>query len=482
MKKILCILFCLLPVLGGKAQTLYKNQVRIEKESITRSDDNRLTINMDIVLQENLKLTSNHVATLTPFLEENGKKKILPSIVVYGRKRDIVNQRNNVKPENTYTVIRRERNEEQKVNYLVQMPFEAWMRTADMKLNVDVCGCCDLLEENSGELITQLNISPLKILPTIAYITPQAEGVKHRAVEGSAYLDFPVNKYIIYPEYRRNTVELAKIRATIDTVRNDNTTTLTGIKIHGYASPEGSYANNTRLAKNRTQALVDYVTSYYNFDKNLITSDSTPEDWEGFRKFVAASSMDKKDEILRLMDDESINIDKKERDIAKLVGPQGYQFILNECYPALRHSDYIVNYTVRGFNLEESKEIINRRPQLLSLQEIYLVAQSYEPGSEEFNHSFRVAATMFPDDPIANLNAGAMEIQKGGDMTTAKKHLAKADQKAPETLNNLGVIAMLEGDLDVAEKYFNAAKAAGLSAQADANLKELKKKRYYPTK
>lgn len=482
MKKILCILFCLLPVLGGKAQTLYKNQVRIEKESITRSDDNRLTINMDIVLQENLKLTSNHVATLTPFLEENGKKKILPSIVVYGRKRDIVNQRNNVKPENTYTVIRRERNEEQKVNYLVQMPFEVWMRTADMKLNVDVCGCCDLLEENSGELITQLNISPLKILPTIAYITPQAEGVKHRAVEGSAYLDFPVNKYIIYPEYRRNTVELAKIRATIDTVRNDNTTTLTGIKIHGYASPEGSYANNTRLAKNRTQALVDYVTSYYNFDKNLITSDSTPEDWEGFRRFVAASSMDKKDEILRLMDDESINIDKKERDIAKLVGPQGYQFILNECYPALRHSDYTVNYTVRGFNLEESKEIINRRPQLLSLQEIYLVAQSYEPGSEEFNHSFRVAATMFPDDPIANLNAGAMEIQKGGDMTTAKKHLAKADQKAPETLNNLGVIAMLEGDLDVAEKYFNAAKAAGLSAQADANLKELKKKRYYPTK
>lgn len=482
MKKILCILFCLLPVLGGKAQTLYKNQVRIEKESITRSDDNRLTINMDIVLQENLKLTSNHVATLTPFLEENGKKKILPSIVVYGRKRDIVNQRNNVKPENTYTVIRRERNEEQKVNYLVQMPFEAWMRTADMKLNVDVCGCCDLLEETSGELITQLNISPLKILPTIAYITPQAEGVKHRAVEGSAYLDFPVNKYIIYPEYRRNTVELAKIRATIDTVRNDNTTTLTGIKIHGYASPEGSYANNTRLAKNRTQALVDYVTSYYNFDKNLITSESTPEDWEGFRKFVAASSMDKKDEILRLMDDESINIDKKERDIAKLVGPQGYQFILNECYPALRHSDYIVNYTVRGFNLEESKEIINRRPQLLSLQEIYLVAQSYEPGSEEFNHSFRVAATMFPDDPIANLNAGAMEIQKGGDMTTAKKHLAKADQNAPETLNNLGVIAMLEGDLDVAEKYFNAAKAAGLSTQADANLKELKKKRYYPTK
>ena len=56
MKKILCIFFCLLPILGGKAQTLYKDQVRIEKESITRSEDNNvLTINLDIVLKENLK-------------------------------------------------------------------------------------------------------------------------------------------------------------------------------------------------------------------------------------------------------------------------------------------------------------------------------------------------------------------------------------------------------------------------------------------
>ena len=351
-----------------------------------------------------------------------------------------------------------------------------------MKLNIDLCGCCDILEENSGELITRLNILPLKLKPAIAYITPKAENVKHRAVEGSAFLDFPVNKIIIYPEYRRNTSELAKIRATIDTVRNDKYTTLTSIRIHGYASPEGSYANNTRLAKNRTQALVDYVTSYYNFDKQLITSDYTPEDWEGFRKFVAASSMEKKEEVLRLIDNKGIDMDKKERDIANLVGAQTYQYILAECYPALRHSDYTVNYTVRGLSLEESKEIINKRPQLLSLQEIYRIAESCELGSEEFNHSFQVAATMFPDDPIANLNAGAMEIQKGGDMTIAKKHLAKADQKAAETLNNLGIIAMIEGDLKTAEEYFSAAKVAGLTEQADTNLKELKKKQNYPVK
>ena len=190
--------------------------------------------------------------------------------------------------------------------------------------------------------------------------------------------------------------------------------------------------------------------------------------------------MDKKEEILRMMDNQEVNIDIKEHNIAKLIGVQAYQCLLSECYPALRHSDYVVNYTVRGFNLEESKEIIKKRPQLLSLQEIYLVAQSYKPGSEEFNHAFQVAAVMFPDDPIANLNAAAMEIQKGGDLTTAKKHLAKADPKAAETINNLGVIALIEGDMQAAKKYFDVAKAAGLKTQADMNLIELRKKQNYP--
>lgn len=482
MKNFLCILICLIPLLGGKAQTLYKNQIHTDNESITRSDNNRLTIRMDLILHENLKLASNNAATLTPYLEAEGQTKILPAIVIYGRKRQLVNQRTQQPPENAYTIMRHQRKQNQKINYLVQVPYEAWMQQANLKLNIDLCGCCDVVEESHGEMIAKLNIASLKIHPAIAYITPEAEGVKHRTIEGTAYLDFPVNKIIIYPEYRSNSTELAKIRASIDTVRNDKNTQLTGITIHGYASPEGSYANNTRLAKGRTQSLADYVNSYYNFDSRLISSKYTPEDWEGFRKFVENSTMDKKEDILLMIDNQKMDIDTKERNIARLIGPQAYQYLLAECYPALRHSNYTVNYTVRGFNLEESKEMIKKHPQLLSLQEIYLVAQSYEPGSEEFNYAFQVASVMFPDDPVANLNAAAMEIQQGGDLTSAKKHLAKANQEAVETINNLGVIALLEGNLDIAGKYFEAAKAAGLTTQADTNLIELNKKLNYPAK
>lgn len=64
-------------------------------------------------------------------------------------------------------------------------------------------------------------------------------------------------------------------------------------------------------------------------------------------------------------------------------------------------------------------------PQQLSLQEMFLVAQTYEPGSPEFNEVFDIAVRLFPDDETANLNAACTDLQKD-DLTSAEKHLAKA--------------------------------------------------------
>lgn len=480
MKKVIyLLLLVILPGLNTQAQTVYKDQVRVENQSITRSDDNRLTIAMDIIMQTNMKISSNHSATLTPILESNGRTKSLSPIVIYGRRRALVNERGNTVPKDAFVILRRKRKTEQKVSYLVQLPYEAWMQKANLVMDADLCGCRNIVEANTLDPIATLNIERIKLQPAIAYITPKVEEIKHRTVEGSAFLDFPVNKTVIYPEYRRNQTELAKIRATIDTIRNDKNISITGIRLEGYASPEGSYANNDRLAKGRTAALLNYVRNYYDFPKGLITMNSTPEDWAGFRKFIQNSALSQKEEILQIIDLDEKDMDAKEKRIARFVGSETYRFLLNECYPALRHSDYTVSYTVRGFNLDETKEIIKTHPQQLSLQEIFNVAQTYEQGSEEFNHAFQVAVLMFPNDPTANLNAAAMEIQRGGDLSIAKKYLTKADPNEGATQNNLGVIALIEGDLDTAQQYFIHAKEAGVT-EAGTNLEEVAKQRNFP--
>lgn len=474
------LLFCLLSTLSAKAQTVYKEQIRIENTSVTRSDDNRLTIAFDLFLQANMNLTSNRSATLTPLLEGKGNNKVLPSIVVYGRRRAMVNERGNSVPKDAYSIVRRKANTEQKVSYLLQLPYEAWMQHAKLNLNSDLFGCCNEVEEGVADFIHKINIEPSKPQLHISYITPKAEAVKHRAAVGRAFLDYPVNQVDIRPEYRNNTIELAKIRATIDTIRDDRNTSITHIAIEGFASPEGSYAANTRLAQGRTTSLVQYVRNYYQFDSKVLRSSSTPEDWVGFRSFIEASQMEQKREILQIMDQAGQDADLKEKSISKLIGQEAYRFLLNECYPALRRADYVVNYTVRGFNLDEAKEIIVKRPQQLSLQEIFNVAQSYEKGSEGFNHAFKAAVLMFPDDVTANLNAAAMEIQKGGDLSLAKKYLDKIDPTEITALNNRGVIALIEGDLDKAEAYFRKAKEAGIE-EAALNLKEVMIQRNYPT-
>ncbi|WP_368731862.1 hypothetical protein, partial [Bacillus pumilus] len=80
---------------------------------------------------------------------------------------------------------------------------------------------------------------------------------------------FPVDQTVIYPEYRRNTTELAKIQATIDSVRGDGDVTITRVWLKGFASPESPYSHNRDLAIGRTAALKDYIQKLYRFDSGI---------------------------------------------------------------------------------------------------------------------------------------------------------------------------------------------------------------------
>lgn len=478
MKKILYTLFSLLSIQSVHSQMLFKNQIQIEKVSVIRDDTNNLLISMDIVLQKDMNISSNQAIQLVPVLQTYSQIKALPGIAVYGHRRAMVHERNKYVPKDMYLILRRKKKTEQLIHYKTQLPYELWMEKAKLTLNTDICGCCNIIEEETGEPIVQLNIVLPQINPHIAYIIPKAEAVKERMEEGRSLLDFRVNQTNISPEYRNNTIELANILATIDSLRSPYCQ-ITSIEIHGYASPEGNYSTNAFLAKGRMESLIEYVQNHYKFDKGLLTSQYTPENWDGFRKFIVSSTMDQKEAILAIIDSNEPNLDIKEQRIAKLIGADAYKHLLNECYPTLRYSDYRVRYTIRRFNLEEAKEIIKKAPQLLSLEEISAVANSYTIGSKEFNQSLDTAIKIYPNDATANLNAAAIELQRNGNLSLIKQYLNKANPEEGATLNNLGVVAMLEGKLGEAKEYFNAAQALG-ATEAEANLIELAKKQNYP--
>lgn len=307
------------------------------------------------------------------------------------------------------------------------------------------------------------------------FVTPKAEAEKARHLSGRAYLDFVVNTTDIRPEYRRNADELAKVRQTIDTVRQDPNTSITHISIHGYASPEGSYANNTRLAEGRAQAFKDYVQLLMTLPADIFSVESTPEDWEGLLHSLADEEVSFKfqgsgfkfQQVLAVARDESLEPDQKERKLKREM-PKEWKLMVDSIFPALRHSDYEVSYTIRPFTVEEAIQLIKTHPQQLSLNELFLVAQTYEPGSADFNQVFEVAVRMYPDDETANLNAAVIALHRD-DLQAAARYLSKSGSSA-EAMNLRGVLAAKQGDLKAAEEYF---RQAGSLEEAKENLRQL---------
>ena len=83
-----------------------------------------------------------------------------------------------------------------------------------------------------------------------------------------------------------------------------------------------------------------------------------------------------------------------------------------------------MSYDIKNFNLEEAKEVIKRRPQNLSLNEMFMVANTYPKGSQEFIDIFETAVRIYPESEIANMNAATAALSRN-DLVSAKRYLER---------------------------------------------------------
>lgn len=469
MKQMMAIItFFLLNSLGIGAQELAG--VRVANVRLERNGA-YLDVRMDIRL-DSLSVERNRAVLLTPSLVQGDDSLALPAVGIYGRTRYYQYLRGDEgllsgADERVYRAAEMP----QSVAYQALVAYESWMNGSQLSFVRRDFGCCRTLLAERGLLLGGYR-EPEPWTPVLAYVRPEAKGEKCFALSGSAFVDFPVDRTVIYPDYRRNEAELGKIRATIDSVRGDKDITITSVSLKGYASPEGSYAHNTYLARERTAALKRHILRLYDFDEDLIRTDYEPEDWAGLRRYVEASALAHRAEILALIDSDR-EPDAKERQI-RTAYPADYDRLLRDCYPALRHTDYRIEYTVRRFSdVDEIKRILLTQPQKLSLDEFYLAAQTYEPGSREFNEVFETAVRMYPNDEVANLNAANTALQRR-DTVAAARYLAKAGD-APEAVYARGVLALLKEDYDTARTLLRQAQQAGVR-QADDALKQLEER------
>ena len=451
----LAMLACAPAAEAGETGLLKVTDIKVARR------DNALSLSIDIDPRSVNPGRDREVIFTPVVISAEGTDSVaLPSIRVAGRNRYFSHIRNHDLPEGERLWSA---GSSDPIEYRKEVPFEYWMERCHIDMRQAVGHCCDPVVMDGDVPMAELDYTVPPVTPEFNFVALTGDEAVERTAEGSAYIDFIVNRTEIRPTYRRNTVELAKIIESIDLVKNDPDATITRVTIKGFASPEGSYSNNVRLAMGRTQALKEYVREHYNFNPEIMFTDYEPEDWEGLRRRMLSLEMPHKQEILQIIDS-PMEPDPKNAEIQTRY-PAEYKFLLDSIYPALRHSDYTVKYRIRTFvDIEELKAVYRTNPANLRPVDFERIAATLPQGSPEYEEVYLKAVELYPADPEANLNAANIAM-KHGDMDAATTYLRNAGD-SPEATYSRATMAAINGDLQRAAELFNDAAERGMELAA----------------
>lgn len=238
---------------------------------------------------------------------------------------------------------------------------------------------------------------------------------------------------------------------------------LKNVEVAAYASPEGGFKFNDKLAGKRqsvSEAYVDKQLKAAKLGGANVDAHYTAQDWDGFKRLVQASNIQDKDVILRVLE---MYKDPAEREQQIRNMSAGFRELADGILPELRRSRLIINYETVGRSDEQIKEQYKADAAQLSADEL-LYAATLTNDANEKEAIYKKAAECYDKDYRAYNNLAVMAFNKG-DENAAKSYVKQAfakDQKAPEGYANLALIALRNGNIAEAESNLsNAINANG---------------------
>lgn len=268
---------------------------------------------------------------------------------------------------------------------------------------------------------------------------------------------------------RTSELKAEDIKALEDFVKAANTAAdqeFKGIEVSSYASPDGPENLNERLSEQRKQSADKYLEKVIGKAKvskedakTLYNLKSTAEDWEGFKGLVEKSTIEDKDLILRVLSMYSDPV-VREKEIKNISAT--YKVLADDILPQLRRSEITVKVDKVGYADSVIMDFAVNNPDTLNIEEL-LYAGKLAEGLETKAAIYKAATVKYPDSFRAFNNLAYVNILQGN-LTDAKASLEKANEiKEGDAIitNNLGVIALMEGDKETAKTHFLNATDAG---------------------
>ena len=253
--------------------------------------------------------------------------------------------------------------------------------------------------------------------------------------------------------------DLVKILKEINDMQEERA--LQNIEVSAYASPDGNYDMNERLAEKRQNVSTSYLKKELKKIKMDVDVDTrfTAEDWEGFQQLISQSKLQDKDVILRVL---SMYQDPEEREQQIRNMSSVFTEIAEGILPELRRARLIVNYEVIGRSDDQILDQYKEDASKLSIEELLYGANMLIEDVATRKQWYEQIIKLFPNDYRAYNNLAQIAIMEGN-TTVAQGWLQKAknvNSRGAEVNANMAVLALKSGD---------TAKAEVLMAQASGS-------------
>ena len=370
--------------LSGTVFPALADGIRITPGAITVENDSlHLQLEMDL---NAVRVNSLTAIYFTPLLQGGHEQISLPPVVVTGSKRFHFERRERAlavgKPQQAipFQVLPDNRKTGSKiVRYQVSVPYASWMGTSSLLLRQDIKDCCDLQLLGVDTLTRDIAVTPaapirsriqpvlidsVKTLPdticipavAIMAVAPENYGltlsvqppavankVKQHVLSTVLYIDYPLGKDDVYPDYRNNRKEIEKVDAILSPLLAERQLLIRRIRVRGYASPDGSYRNNEQLAANRSRLFSGYIRDAYALPDRLFDVSSVAEDWKGLAELLDRTKPPYYREALDIISTYGI-FSGREKHLMDFRGGIPYKDMLKNLFPKLRRIEVVVEY------------------------------------------------------------------------------------------------------------------------------------------
>ena len=194
-----------------------------------------------------LDVPANDELIVTPVITKGQDTLSLPFLLFPGKTRDKANQRKMRlygKEENfpvPYATLYPGGKGQLLFTYRQQLPLEEWMYGGQLELLQNVYGCADC-----HKILASMPLNYIANPPQVAFIIPVIDQQQKDTL--TLYVHFPWDQAVILPDFMNNATALGRMNHSIESILGKQPGKIQQIALTGYASPEGKYTYNARLA------------------------------------------------------------------------------------------------------------------------------------------------------------------------------------------------------------------------------------------